>query len=365
MSESEIPSLLPEIDPNARRGRGATSNVAGRFEPYTSARVDDGWEAQDENPFKTEVFIDRSRRAITRNTSPDVPFDRSINPYKGCEHGCVYCFARPTHEYLGLSPGLDFETKLFAKPDVAAQLQKELRRPGYTPDVMAIGTNTDPYQPIEKQHALMRAVLEVLEAYKHPVSIVTKGGLVTRDTDILGRMGKRGLAQVAISITTLDTKLSRRLEPRCAAPQVRFRAIKALSEAGVRTGVLIAPIIPALNDHEIEPILAAAKRAGASFAHFVPLRLPGAVAPLFRDWLKEHYPDRAHRVMRYVREIHGGKDYDPEWGKRMRGQGVYANLIARRFKVASARVGLTHRTYDLDCSQFAPPPRAGDQMQLL
>jgi DNA repair photolyase len=263
-----------------------------------------------------------------------------------------------------LSAGLDFESRIFIKPDAAKLLEEELRRPSYSPQIIAIGTNTDPYQPLEKETGLMRAILEVLEAYQHPVSVVTKGGLVTRDVDILGRMARKGLAQVALSITTLDSTLSRRMEPRCAAPQVRLRAVKALAAAGVPTGVLVAPIIPALNDHEIESILAAAARAGASFAHFTTLRLPGEVAPLFKDWLTEAYPKRAKRILRYVREMHGGRDYDPEWGKRMRGEGVYANLIARRFKRAAQAEGLRDRTYSLNTSRFKPPPRAGDQLQL-
>ncbi|WP_316013454.1 PA0069 family radical SAM protein [Roseobacter sp. HKCCA0434] len=353
-----------DIDPEARRGRGAVRNLTGRFEVASYHRMADGWEEQAQTPVTTRVFDDHPRRILTRNTSPDVPFDRSINPYKGCEHGCIYCFARPTHTYLGMSAGLDFESRIFAKPRAAQLLEDELRKPGYKPATIAIGTNTDPYQPIEKERRIMREVLEVLDAYNHPVAIVTKGALVTRDTDILGRMARRGLAKVALSLTTLDNRLSRRMEPRASAPQVRLRAIGALARAGVPTGFMMAPIIPALNDHEIEKVVESGARAGATWCSSVALRLPHEVSPLFRDWLQEHYPDRAHRVMAQVREMHGGKDYDAEWGKRMTGEGVYANLIARRFEAAVKRHGLRRRTAPLDCSRFAPPPRAGDQFTL-
>ena len=353
-----------DIDAEARRGRGAVRNLTGRFEALMRHRADDGWEAQPQDVVRTQVLDDHPRRIITRNQSPDVPFDRSINPYKGCEHGCVYCFARPTHTFLGLSAGLDFESRIFAKPNAAQLLESELGKPGYIPDTIAIGTNTDPYQPIEKERRIMRAILEVLDAWNHPVAIVTKGALVTRDTDILGRMARRGLAKVAVSLTTLDPHLSRRMEPRASAPQVRLRAIGALARAGVPTGFMLAPIIPALNDHEIERIVEAGARAGATWASSVALRLPLEVSPLFRDWLQEHYPARAHRIMAQVREMHGGKDYDSQWGKRMRGEGVYANLIARRFDAAMKRHGLRRKLAPLDRSRFAAPPRAGDQFTL-
>ncbi len=353
-----------DIDAEARRGRGATRNLTGRFEPHTRHRTLDGWEVQGQDPLKTQVLDDHPRKIITKNQSPDVPFDRSVNPYKGCEHGCVYCFARPTHTFLGLSAGLDFESRIFAKPEAAKLLEKELRRPGYIPDVIAIGTNTDPYQPIEKERRIMRDILEVLDAFNHPVAIVTKGGLVMRDTDILGRMAARGLAKVALSVTTLDGKLARRMEPRASAPNVRLRAIGALARAGVPTGLMMGPIIPALNDHEIEKVVDAGARAGATWASYVTLRLPAEVSPLFRDWLDEHYPDRAHRIMAQVREMHGGKDYDAQWGKRMTGEGVYANLIARRYEAAMKRHGLRRRIAPLDCSRFAPPVRPGDQYAL-
>lgn len=353
-----------DIDEQARRGRGAVRNLTGRFEALTHHRADDGWEVQEQTVVKTQVLDDHPRKIITRNQSPDVPFDRSINPYKGCEHGCVYCFARPTHTYLGLSAGLDFESRIFAKPNAAQLLENELRKPGYIPATIAIGTNTDPYQPIEKERRIMRSILEVLDAYSHPVAIVTKGGLVTRDTDILGRMARRGLAKVALSLTTLDPNLSRRMEPRASAPQVRLRSIGALARAGVPTGFMMAPIIPALNDHEIEKIVESGARAGATWCSFVALRLPREVSPLFRDWLDEHYPARAHRIMAQVREMHGGKDYDSDWGKRMKGEGVYANLIARRFEAAMKRHDLRRRLVPLDCSRFAPPARKGDQFTL-
>jgi len=353
-----------DIEEQARRGRGALRNLTGRFEALSHHRADDGWEPQEQTVVKTQVLDDHPRRILTRNQSPDVPFDRSINPYKGCEHGCIYCFARPTHTYLGLSAGLDFESRIFAKPDAAQLLEKELRKPGYIPATIAIGTNTDPYQPIEKDRQIMRRILEVLDAYNHPVAIVTKGALVTRDTDILGRMARRGLAKVALSLTTLDPHLSRRMEPRASAPQVRLRAIGALARAGVPTGFMVAPIIPALNDHEIEKIIEAGARAGATWCSYVALRLPREVSPLFRDWLDEHYPARAHRIMAQVREMHGGKDYDSNWGKRMKGEGVYANLIARRVEAAMKRHDLRRRLAPLDCSRFALPARKGDQFTL-
>ncbi|MEL7214388.1 MAG: PA0069 family radical SAM protein [Pseudomonadota bacterium] len=358
-----FPDTSP-IDPNARRGRGATDNRAGRFEPHTRTRTDDGWTPEPDTPHRTHILHDAARTIITRNTSPDVPFDRSINPYKGCEHGCIYCFARPTHEFLGLSAGLDFETRIFTKEDAPEMLDRELRRPSYRVKPIALGTNTDPYQPIEKELQIMRRILQVLEAHRHPVTIVTKAGLITRDVDILKRMASLGLAQVGISVTTLDSTLSRRMEPRCAAPQVRLRAIKTLASAGVPTSVLVSPVIPALNDHEIEAILAAAAKAGAISASSVALRLPGAVAPLFKAWLKEAYPARAKRILRYVREMHGGQDYDPEFGKRMTGSGVYANLLRRRFDAARKREGLAERQLALDCSLFSPPPKSGDQLSL-
>ncbi len=353
------------IDPARRRGRGAATNRSGRFERESREAFDDGWEDEDPPPpLRTEVMIDQSRKIITRNTSPDLPFDRSINPYKGCEHGCVYCFARPTHAYLGLSPGLDFETKIFAKPDAARLLERELRNPRYVPAPIAMGTNTDPYQPIERERRIMRSVLEVLRAHNHPVTIVTKGALVARDADILGPMGRAGLAWVALSLTTLDHRLSRIMEPRAASPQARLRAIRSLSEAGCPTGAMLAPLIPAINDHEVERLLAAASEAGATRAGYVTLRMPLEIKELFRDWLAEHFPDRARRVLGLVRELHGGKDYDPEWGKRLKGEGVHAALIKRRFDAAADRLGLDRGKLSLRTDLFRPPGLPGDQLSL-
>ncbi len=348
-----------------RRGRGVVSNRSGRFEAQTRLAVDDGWDRdEDLPPLRTEVAIDASRTVIARNTSPDIPFDRSINPYRGCEHGCVYCFARPSHAYLGLSPGLDFETKLLAKPDAPRLLAAELARPGYRPAPIAIGTNTDPYQPVEKRLRIMRGILEVLAEARHPVTVVTKGTLVTRDADILGAMGRENLARVGISLTSLDRRLSRRMEPRAAAPERRLAMIRALTDAGCPVRAMLAPVIPGLNDAEIEALLAAARDAGAVAASYIVLRLPGEVAGLFREWLAEAYPDRAARVMRGVRALHGGRDYDPGWGRRMSGGGVEAELIARRFALARARLDLARSLPPLDVSRFRPPVPVGGQLEL-
>lgn len=339
-----------------RRGRGAASNASGRFERESRAETHDGWDIEEERPgLRTEVALESARTIISRNSSPDIPFDRSLNPYRGCEHGCVYCFARPTHAYLGLSPGLDFETKLTAKPNAPALLAKELAKPGYRVAPLAMGTNTDPYQPIERDYRIMRGVLEVLQAARHPLTLVTKSALITRDVDILGDMAQSLLAGVGISVTTLDHRLARRLEPRASTPILRLRAIETLARAGVPTGVMVAPLIPALNDHEIEQILTAARDAGARWAEYVALRMPHEIKELFREWLEEHAPDRAPRVLRYVREMHGGKDYDPEWGKRLRGEGVYAQMMGRRFRAARKRLGLDAPRPDLRCDLFQPP----------
>ncbi|MEO0993103.1 MAG: PA0069 family radical SAM protein [Pseudomonadota bacterium] len=347
------------------RGRGAGLNMASRFDQLNAEPVDDGWpEGDAPPPVRTEITIDRTRSILARNRSPDVPFDRSINPYRGCEHGCIYCFARPMHAHLGFSPGLDFETRLVVKPRAAELLAEALRKPGYVVAPIAIGTNTDPYQPIERRHRIMRQILEVLWEHRHPVSITTKGGLIERDVDLLGRMGRAGLAQVAISLTTLDNRLSRAMEPRCAAPGKRLSVMRALSQAGVPVCVNTSPIIPALTDHEIERLLEAAAAAGATLASYTTLRLPLEVAPLFRDWLTRTHPDRAARVMGRVREMHGGRDYDPAWGRRLKGEGVHAQLIARRFKAATRRLGLGRREQPLRCDLFRIPPRAGDQLAL-
>ncbi len=361
-----MPGLFSErIDSQRRRGRGAAVNPAGRFERLRAERVHDGWEIEEElPPLKTEVAVDRSRSVLVRNTSPDVPFDRSLNPFRGCEHGCTYCYARPSHAQLGLSPGLDFETRLVAKPDAPRLLEVALRKPGYQVAPIAIGTNTDPYQPIEKTWRIMRGVLEVLRDHRHPVMITTKGALVTRDLDILGPMGRAGLAQVQVSLTTLDPRLSRAMEPRAAGPGRRLAVIRALAGAGVPVGVNVAPIIPALTDHEIENLLQAAAQAGATRAGYITLRLPREVSPLFREWLERYCPDRARRVLGRVRELHGGRDYDPTFGKRMTGEGVHARLIARRFEAGCRRYGLTTAGRDLRCDLFRPPPRPGDQLSL-
>jgi DNA repair photolyase len=356
--------LRIEID--RRRGRGAGLNPGGRFEPSRHESFDDGWESlEDLPPFKTEVQIEKPRTAITRNTSPDIPFDRSINPYRGCEHGCIYCFARPTHAYMGLSAGLDFEAKLFAKPDVAKLLRRELAKPGYAPKVIAIGTNTDPYQPIEKDWGIMRQILEVLNKANHPVSIVTKSAMVVRDIDILSELAAKNLVRVSLSVTTLDRKLARTMEPRASTPTRRLEAVRSLSDAGIPTSVLVAPIIPALNDHELERILEGAKAAGAREAGYVMLRLPLEVSPLFRDWLLQNYPDRYRHVMSLVREMRGGKDYDAEFGKRMKGAGPYAWQISRRFEMATKRLGLTRRSIQLRDDLFVPPDGSGVQLSLL
>ncbi|RMI21470.1 PA0069 family radical SAM protein [Sinorhizobium meliloti] len=354
------------IDVDRRRGRGAALNISGRFEQKTREVFDDGWQTLEElPPFKTEVQIEKPKTAITRNDSPDISFDRSINPYRGCEHGCIYCFARPTHAYMGLSAGLDFEAKLFAKPDAPRLLERELAKPDYKLRPIAIGTNTDPYQPIEKEWRIMRQILEVLKEANHPVMIVTKSAMVTRDIDLLAPMAEKGLARVGISVTTLDRKLARSMEPRASTPTKRLEALRAISEAGIPAGVLVAPIIPALNDHEIERVLDSAKSAGASDASYVLLRLPLEVSPLFRDWLLRNYPDRYRHVMSLIRSMRGGNDYDAEFGKRMKGSGPYAWQIGRRFELAAKRLGLNLTRRQLRSDLFVPPLGMGVQLSLL
>ncbi len=363
-------------DTRRLRGRGAVSNAAGRYERFLRVVVDDGWEhpanpvsddpADDDAlpPLKTEITVDATRTIITRNKSPDISFDRSINPYRGCEHGCIYCFARPTHAYLGMSPGADFESRLFIKPNAAELLAKELSAPGYTPRTIAIGTNTDPYQPIERQMKIMRSVLEVLRDFRHPVGIVTKNALVTRDIDILAEMAGMGLARVALSVTTLDRKLARQMEPRASTPPKRLEAIRALSAAGIPTSVMFAPVIPALNDGEMESVLAAAREAGARSAGYVLLRLPLEIKDLFREWLEANRPDAAKHVISLIRQMRGGKDYDAEWTQRQRGTGPYAQMLAHRFHMATRRFGL-HQHTELRTDLFQRPPKAGDQLTLL
>ncbi len=348
------------------KGRAAASNHAGRFERYAQEAFDDGWEPEEALPvLRTETSIEVPRSVITYNRSPDLPFDRSINPYRGCEHGCVYCFARPSHAYLGLSPGLDFETRLVARPEAPQVLRRELAARSYQVAPIAIGTNTDPYQPIEKQHGIMRACLEVLSEANHPVAIVTKGSLIERDIDILSDMAKRGLVRVGISVTSLDAKLSRLMEPRVPAPQRRLQVIRRLAEAGVPVRVMASPMVPALTDPELEAILTAGRDAGATHASWIMLRLPREVSPLVQEWLATHYPDRAARIMGHLRAMHGGKEYDAEWHRRMRGEGPYAEMVAKRFAIAVKRLGLDGKTAPLRCDLFRPPARDSRQLSLI
>jgi DNA repair photolyase len=353
------------VEGDRRRGRGAQSNASGRYEPLARITFDDGWQnLEDLPPFKTTVSVDATRKIITRNDSPDISFDRSINPYRGCEHGCVYCFARPTHAYLGLSPGLDFESKLFVKPEAPALLARELAAAGYSPRTIAIGTNTDPYQPIEKQYQVMRRILEVLDEFGHPVGIVTKSALVLRDLDILSRMAKRNLAKVALSVTTLDPKLARVMEPRAATPARRLEALQQLAAAGVPSSVMVAPIIPAVNDAEIERILDTAAALGVKDAGYVLLRLPLEVRDLFREWLMANFPDRYRHVFKLIRDMRGGKDYDSTWGKRMTGSGPIAWMIGRRFEAACEKLGLNKNKTRLTTEHFQKPRSAAEQLSL-
>jgi DNA repair photolyase len=356
----------PDILADRRRGRGAQTNISGRYEPQLREAFDDEWSSLEElPPIKTEVQVETARKIITRNQSPDISFDRSINPYRGCEHGCSYCFARPTHANMGLSPGLDFETRLFVKPDAPLLLEKELAAPGYQPRTIAIGTNTDPYQPIERQWRVMRRILEVLSAANHPVGIVTKSALVARDIDILAPMAERGLAKVALSLTTLDRKLARAMEPRAATPPKRLETMQKLAAAGIPVTVMTAPLIPALNDMELERLLEAGHAAGARGAGYVLLRLPLEVSPIFREWLMANYPDRYEHVMSVMRQMRGGKDYDSEWGVRQRGKGPYAWMIGRRFELAAKRLGLNTERRLLRTDLFTPPVPVGGQMKLI
>ena len=364
-SDSDDGLLNTSVMSDRRRGRGAVSNTSGRFEPEARIPFDDGWRSLDDlPPFKTVVREQRARKIITRNQSPDLGFDRSINPYRGCEHGCIYCFARPTHAYHGMSPGLDFETQLFVKPDAPELLRKELADPRYEPRVIAMGTNTDPYQPIERKWQLTRRILEVLRDANHPVGIVTKSILVLRDLDILSEMASKGLAKVALSVTTLDGKLARAMEPRASTPPKRLEAIRELVRAGVPTAIMTAPIVPAINDSEIERLLDAGAAAGATEAGFVMLRMPLEIKDLFREWLQEHFPDKEKHVISLIRDIHGGKDYDSTFGTRMRGTGPYAWSIARRFELACKKLGLNRRSMPLTTSLFKRPTLRGSQMDL-
>ncbi|ULO22373.1 PA0069 family radical SAM protein [Methylocystis sp. SB2] len=352
------------IDADRRRGRGALSKRSGRFEKETREEADDGWGSLESlAALKTNFHVEKPRTIITRNDSPDISFDRSINPYRGCEHGCVYCFARPTHAYMGFSPGLDFETEIFVKEGAAQLLERELSAPRYVPKTIAIGTNTDPYQPAEKSHRIMRSILEVLARANHPVGIVTKSALVLRDLDLLAPMAAKGLAKVAISVTTLERKLARLMEPRAATPELRLDALEKLSAAGVPTAVMTAPIIPAINDDEIERILTRAHAAGAREAGYVMLRLPLELRDLFTEWLATHFPDRARRALALVRSTRDGKLYDASFGTRMKGEGPYAWMIGRRFELAAARLGFAQKTR-LRTDLFEPPRRAPQQLNL-
>ena len=352
-------SVSPPIV-GAVRGRGAKSNRSGRYEPTEREDFDDGWTEHDGQPAKldTTLTAERARKILTRNDSPDVGFDRSINPYRGCEHGCIYCYARPAHAYMGLSPGVDFETRLFFKPEAARLLEKELSKPGYTPATVHVGGNTDPYQPAERTLRITREVLEVLDRFSHPTSIITKSALIARDADVLASLAGRGLVRAFVSITTLDRRLARAMEPRAATPERRLEAVRALAEAGVPVGVGFAPVIPGLNDHEMEAVLERAAEAGATSAMYVTLRLPLEIKDLFREWLEAERPDRAKKVMSLVRQMRGGRDYDPQWGARMVGHGVYAELIGKRFARACSSLGLNRERLALRTDLFKVPEGA-------
>jgi DNA repair photolyase len=364
----------PTLPSHVLKGRGAVSNRPGRYELGERPLEDDGWTRPtartsgdpdgEPPPLATKVMLDSSRTIMAHNQSPDVPFDRSVNTYRGCEHGCVYCFARPTHAYLGLSPGLDFESRLFAKVDAAKLLAKELRKPGYKPDVLALGAVTDVYQPIERRFRITRSVLKVLSDFNHPVGIITKSARVLDDLDLIADMAKRDLIMVSISVTSLDRDLARKLEPRASTPPNRLKAIKELSEAGVPVAISVAPIIPAITDHEIESIIAAGAEAGAKWVNWTLLRLPLEIKDLFIEWLQAHAPGKATHAMSLISQCHGGIAYRSEWGRRMRGEGPYADMIRLRVEAASRRRGLDKREYDLDCSRFAVPKEPDSQFEL-
>ena len=353
---------MPSV-PLPPRGRGTANNPHNRFAPTRSVAEDDGWYSEVPASRATEVRAETAKSIITRNQSPDLPFDRSLNPYRGCEHGCIYCYARPSHAYWDMSPGLDFETKLIAKTNAVALLEQQLSKPGYVCAPINLGSNTDPYQPVERQHLLTRNSLKVLLDYRHPVTLVTKGSLILRDLDLLSELAKQRLVAVMISLTSLDDELKRILEPRAAAPAARLRAIRVLRDNQIPVGVLCAPMIPMINDMELESLLRAAKDAGAQSAGYMLLRLPREVAPLFEEWLQAHYPQRAEHVLSLIRQSRGGALYDSRFGMRFRGEGAFAELLARRFALASKRLGLNRREdFELDCSRFCPP---GGQLALL
>jgi DNA repair photolyase len=363
--EEGFPTEAGGIPAERRRGRGTLTRRSGRFEALAYEEHDDGWESLgDLQALVTEVQEEQARKIITRNQSSDIGFDRSINPYRGCEHGCAYCFARPTHAFMGHSPGLAFETRLYAKTNAAALLERELADPNYRVRTIAIGTNTDPYQPIERQYRIMRRVLEVLSATNHPVGIVTKSQLVLRDLDILSSMAERGLVKVALSVTTLDRKLARAMEPRASTPEKRLETLEALSKAGIPTTVMVAPVIPALTDMEMERILERAAAAGVAEAGYVLLRLPLEIADLFAEWLEANCPDRAKRVLSLIKSSRGGKLYESKWGERMRGKGPFAWLVGRRFELAAKRLGLNGESVTLRRDLFTPPVLPGQQLRL-
>jgi DNA repair photolyase len=356
------PKDLGPKDPG--HGRGARSNASGRYEKEKRDAFDDGWGDDPPETVRTEVRIETARTIISRNQSPDISFDQSINPYRGCEHGCIYCYARPNHAYAGLSPGLDFETKLFAKTNAPELLEAELSKRNYKPSVIMMGGVTDIYQPIEREYQITRRLIEVCARWRHPIALITKSQLVLRDIDILAPMAAHNLAKVAISLTTLDRRLARVMEPRAAAPHRRLETIRTLTQAGIPVTVMTAPIVPAINDSEIESLLDAAAKAGAHAAGYVVLRLPLEIKDLFREWLATHFPDRADRVISLVRQMRGGMDYDAAWGVRQKGTGPYAQLIGQRFHAACKRFGLNRLRFDLDHAQFRRPPEAGDQQDL-
>ena len=361
-----FPLEIGGVAANRRNGRGAATDRAGRYEPIGYEPLDDGWESLAQlEALTTEVQEVPARRIITRNSSPDIGFGRSINPYRGCEHGCIYCFARPTHAFLGLSPGLDFETKLFAKTNAGVALERELADPVYRPRTIAIGTNTDPYQPIERRYRIMRRILEVLSTTNHPVGIVTKSALVLRDLDLLRPMAERGLVKVALSVTTLNRKLARAMEPRASTPDKRLETMAKLVDAGVPTSVMVAPVIPGLTDMEIERIMERAAAVGVKNAGYVLLRLPLEIADLFTEWLKANCPDRANRVLALMRSARSGKLYDAKWGERMVGEGPYAWMIGRRFEIAAERLGLNKESVAIRTDLFTPPVLPGQQLRLL
>lgn len=348
------------------KGRGSLSNQNSRYEQHAREAFDDDWAHADETPSRpaTTVAMETARSIITRNDSPDIPFDRSINSYRGCEHGCIYCYARPSHAYLNHSPGLDFETKLYAKENAAQVLRAELSKPTYQPRYIALGTNTDPYQPIERRLGITAAVLAVLEEFNHPVGITTKSASILRDIDILARMARKNLLRVFMSIGTLDRHIARTLEPRASTPAARLEAVRTLSQAGVPTGVLVAPVIPALTDHDLEKIILLSKEAGAVDAHYVLLRLPHEVAGLFQEWLAAHYPLKQAHVMSLLRQMRGGKAYDSDFNTRMRGSGIFADLLRQRFRKACAKAGLNERRIELDTTQFRRPAAPESQLSL-